>query len=113
MKHKRARRRRTIAHTRNRRNGRSVTHVRGVGAFETPANVQAQLDALSNEELLDSIEVGPFVDPFVMAEIGARGLTGAVFERDYARRQAAERKGFRAHMAKLLSDDEHAEGEGA
>ena len=58
----------------SKRNGRTYTQLKGLAPFATPGNVQRELDALSDEALIAALHKGPFVDPFVMAEIMVRGI---------------------------------------
>lgn len=55
-------------------NGRNFMHYPGLGAFSTPGFVQRELDAKSDEQLLDELHKGAFVDPFVMGEIMNRRI---------------------------------------
>ena len=57
--------------------GNAFIHYRGLGTFQVPANVQSELNAVSEAELFGPVEVSGFVDPFVLAEICNRGLYAA------------------------------------
>lgn len=57
--------------------GNAFLHYRGLGTFQVPANVQADLNAASEEQLFGTVEASGFVDPFVLAEICNRGLYAA------------------------------------
>lgn len=57
--------------------GAAFLHYRGLGTFRVPANVQAELNAASEADLFEAVEVAGFIDPFVIAEVCNRGLYGA------------------------------------
>lgn len=58
----------------SKRNGRTYTKLKGLAPFATPGNVQRELDGMSDEALIAALHKGPFVDPFVMAEVMVRGI---------------------------------------
>jgi hypothetical protein len=66
--------------------GNAYIHMRGVGAFQVPTNIQDGLNTATDKWLLDNVERGGFVDPFVLAEIMNRGIYWKVVEREEANR---------------------------
>ena len=54
--------------------GRTYMHYPGLGAFATPSDVQRGLDTMTDDQLIEALHAAPFVDPFVLGEIMARGI---------------------------------------
>lgn len=85
--------------------GEAYLHFKGLGTFQVPAGMQAELDAASEAELFASVEKAGFIDPFVLAEICNRGLYAAYQGYKAERDNEAPKLGFgEAIITQLLAE---------
>jgi hypothetical protein len=82
--------------------GAAFMHYRGLGTFQVPAGIQAELNAASEAELFAKVEEAGMIDPFVFGEVCNRGLLGKYESWKAAQRNEAAPIGFGEAIIKQL-----------
>lgn len=92
-----------MQHIRHRKVNGNTIHIHpGLGAFRTPADVQDEMDAKTDDELVAELHKGQFIDPFVMGEIMARGIYYKVTQP----KRFTEKPNIAKTILRMLGDEE-------